>query len=67
MASKQFIRGFELQVASSETSSSESPSYIFCSVVDLFWCISSSVSSVSWLFWIRERFCASNSVKIVMS
>ena len=47
--------------------SSELPSYIFCSVADLFCRISSSVSSVSWLFWIRERFCSSSSVKMVTS
>ena len=41
--------------------------YIFALVSLMVCFISSSASSVSWLFWIKERFCSSSSAKISRS
>ena len=44
-----------------------SKAHIFACVCLIVCFISSNVSSVSWLFWIRERFCSSSSAKMSSS
>ena len=43
------------------------PPYMDFSTACLFCFRSSNVTWVSWLFWIRDKFCSSSSVKTVMS